>query len=296
VTRLAKLLLVAALIVGVGPAAAHRPIRAFPRERHISANFVVAMKQNRGSIDKLLASLDVKPRFRFESRALGGFAAKLTFRQTQRLLQDPNVDCVCSDNWSWIVDYAPVVAYPDVAQRTSELVAKYGFTTTHRGDHWFSAQLSAAQLHGLTTEPDIQGIEPVRNLSWAGFQPHGTPGAPQAKWKALGYSYYTNEHHPANRIYYARRLDQTARWMSHLRARDQYALKHLNFSRYGALAIFTAPRVPFEVQAVLLVKDGLTAQIRRSDIGFPVPQYALIRIRKGSLPTPVKRLYISEGP
>jgi hypothetical protein len=79
VTRLANLLLVAALIVGVGPAAAHPPIRAFPRERSVSADFVVAMKQKRGSVDKLLASLDVKPRFRFESRALRGFAAKLTF-------------------------------------------------------------------------------------------------------------------------------------------------------------------------------------------------------------------------
>jgi len=59
------------------------------------------------------ASLAVEPRFRFESKALRAFAATLRFRQTQRLLRDPDVDCVCPDNWSWIVDYATVVAYPD---------------------------------------------------------------------------------------------------------------------------------------------------------------------------------------
>jgi hypothetical protein len=293
VTKLAKLLLlVAVLVVGVGPAAADR--RAFPRERSVSADFVVALKEKRGSVDKLLASLDVEPRYRFASKALQGFAARLTFRQMQRLLKDPDVNCVCGENWTWIVLYDNRrVAYPDMAARTSALVAKYGFTTTFRYYNGFAAQLSAGQLHGLTTEPDIGLIEPDSYASWAGLRTHDAPGTPQAKWKALGYS-YTNEHHPANRIDYARTPAQTARWMSRLRSRDQYALKHLNHSRFGVLAIFTVPRVRFEVYAVLLVKGGLTAQIRRADIGFPVPQYALIRIRKDSLPAPVKALYIDE--
>jgi hypothetical protein len=187
-----------------------------------------------------------------------------------------------------------VVAYPDVAQRTSELVAKYGFTTTHRGDHWFSAQLSATQLHGLTREPDIQGIEPVRYLSWTGFRPHDTAGTPQAKWKVLSYG-ITREHHPANRIYYARSPAQTAPWMPRISGRDQYALEHLNYSRYGVVAVFLAPRIQFEVYAVLLANDGLSAQIRSVFfVGFAVPRYALIRIRKDSLPSPVKKLYIGE--
>jgi hypothetical protein len=226
VTKLAKLLLlVAVLVVGVGPAAAHR--RAFPHARPFSVDFVVALQPKHGSINKLVASLAVTPRYRFESRALRGFAANLTFRETQRLLQDPNVDCVCPDNWSW---------------RT-----------------------------------------------------HDVPGTPQATWKALGYG-YTNDHHPANRIYYARTPAQVAPWMSRLRARDQYALKHLNYSRYGVLAIFTGYRGAFEVYAVLLSEpNGLAAMIRHSfEPSFPMQRYALIRIRKDSLPWPVKRLYIGE--
>ena len=135
-------------------------------------------------------------------------------------------------------------------------------------------------------------------MNWAAYRSHDTPGGPpQARWRALGSSYYTTEHHPANRIYYARTFDQAAPWMSHLRARDQDALKRLNFSRYGVLAIFTVPHGPFGAYAVLLVKDGLSVQIRRgTELWVPVPRgrYALIRIPKDSLPSPVKRLYIGE--
>jgi hypothetical protein len=120
------------------------------------------------------------------------------------------------------------------------------------------------------------------------------PGQPQARWKVLSYG-ITREHHPANRIYYARTPDQTAPWIRRISGRDQNALEHLNFSRYGVVAVFLEPRIQFAVYAVLLAKDGLSAQIRPVFlVGVAVPRYALIRIRKGSLPAPVKRLFIGE--
>ena len=48
--------------------------------------------------------------------------------------------------------------------------------------------------------------------------------------------------------------------------------------------------------AVLLREpNGLAAMIRHPfELSFPMQRYALIRIRKDSLPWPVKRLYIGE--
>jgi hypothetical protein len=145
--------------------------------------------------------------------------------------------------------------------------------------------------------------------------PHASPAPPQATWKPLAYGYTRPRIRDTNRIYYARTPDQTRPWWQHLSLHDKATLKHLNFNRYGALAIFFTPRDAFTVDMVVLVPGGLRAVVSPVPVPppppFPTappgpmpsippplppsPRYVLIAIRKGSLPSPVKLLYIGES-
>ena len=143
--------------------------------------------------------------------------------------------------------------------------------------------------------------------------PHAAPLPPQASWKPLSYGYTRPLIRDTNRIYYARTPDQTRPWWQHLSLHDKATLKHLNFSRYGALAIFFTPRYAFTVDMVVLVPGGLRAVVSSVPVTptppvagppgpmpsilpiSPSPRYVLIAVRKGSLPSPVKLLYISES-
>jgi hypothetical protein len=144
---------------------------------------------------------------------------------------------------------------------------------------------------------------------------------PQADWKLVAGS-FTWKPESRNRIFYARTLGQASAWKYHVY--DTYetrAALHQNFSRYGLLAIFIASwEEGSTIDGVYLAGDGaLNVQIRAAPPPEPPdcpptvppggpdatcpsfgtgtsPQYRLIAIRKGSLPAPVKRLYITEVP
>ena len=146
------------------------------------------------------------------------------------------------------------------------------------------------------------------------------PPLPQADWKLVaGYSTWKPE--KRNRIFYARVPAQTTRWKLHVyETEETRKALHLNFSRYGLLAVFLSSWEPGStIAGVYLAEDGaLNVQIRAApppeppdcpptvppggpDAPCPVsllpgpgPEYRLIAIRKGSLPAPVKRLYIAE--
>jgi hypothetical protein len=143
--------------------------------------------------------------------------------------------------------------------------------------------------------------------------------APQADWKLVA-GYGTWKPEQRNRIFYARTPGQVSAWKYHVY--DTYetrAALHQNFSRYGLLAIFLSSWEPGStIAGVYLARDGaLNVQIRAApptqppdcsptvpsggpdapcsvSVPGPDPQYRLIAIRKGSLPRPVKRLYITE--
>jgi hypothetical protein len=133
----------------------------------------------------------------------------------------------------------------------------------------------------------------------------------QAKWEALGHGDTRVPSWNANRIYYARVPGQTKGWSRHLSPADRKSLKQLNFSRYGALALFLTPRETSSVIAVERVPHGLAAVVVQEPApalppppppGGPIttighivfPKYLLVAVGKGSLPSPVKRLYITE--
>jgi hypothetical protein len=142
---------------------------------------------------------------------------------------------------------------------------------------------------------------------------------PQADWKLVA-GYGTWKPEQRNRIFYARTPGQVSAWKYHVYdTSETRAALHQNFSRYGLLAIFLSNWEPGStIAGVYLAGDGaLNVQIRAApppqppdcpptvpsggpDVPCPVsvagpsPQYRLIAIRKGSLPAPVKRLYISE--
>jgi hypothetical protein len=148
------------------------------------------------------------------------------------------------------------------------------------------------------------------------------PARQQADWKLLaGFSTWAPE--KRNRIFYARVPAQTTVWKLHLfETQATRKALHQNFSRYGLLAVFLAGMpFGFTIDGVYLAGDGaLTVQIRVAPppppavcpppgppdapdaaclSADPLPsseQYRLIAIRKGSLPAPVKRLYITEVP
>ena len=81
---------------------------------------------------------------------------------------------------------------------------------------------------------------------------------------------------------------------------------HQDFSAYGLLAVFLTARSSFTIGAVYLdAADALDVQVSTPPpvdcspvstcpVALATPQYALISINKGSLPAPVKRLYITE--
>jgi hypothetical protein len=144
------------------------------------------------------------------------------------------------------------------------------------------------------------------------------PPLPQADWKLeAGFSTWAPE--KRNRIFYARTAAETSAWKLHLfETQATRKALHQNFSRYGLLAVFLSSWEPgSKIDGVYLTGDGaLSVQIRAAlppappDCPPPVspdapdaacsatpgpgPQYRLIAIRKGSLPAPVKRLYITE--
>jgi hypothetical protein len=95
---------------------------------------------------------------RYDSRTLRGFAAVLDWSQLAGLNDIPNLS-VTPDPWVYIVFYVDGV---DVEARTNELVRRYGFTTRFRYHALggFSAELTAAQLQGVASEPDIELISP----------------------------------------------------------------------------------------------------------------------------------------
>ena len=156
--------------------------------------------------------------------------------------------------------------------------------------------------------------------------PSATPSdvtpLPQADWKLVAGS-FTWKPESRNRIFYLRTPGQVSAWKYHVYDTDETrAALHQNFSRYGLLAVFIASwQQGSTIAGVYLAGDGaLNVQIRAAPppeppdcpptvppSGLPapcdvslcrdqVPQYRLIAIAKDSLPTPVKRLYITEVP
>jgi len=139
----------------------------------------------------------------------------------------------------------------------------------------------------------------------------------QADWKLVGEASTLVS---TNRIYYARVPSETKRWQSRLTSYDRDSSLQQNFSHTGLLAIFLTSRaIGFTIEGVFTREDGsLTVQIRAAPPPPPVPEchpnpgegcatpiipgtvgtplYLLIAIRKGSLPAPIQRLYITEVP
>jgi hypothetical protein len=167
VTAAPRLLLLLLMLIGagislgvdVGPAANAPPRTAAGHARAPSLSFVVVLKPDAAPVDTVLQRLGVKPRFRYSSQAIHGFAARLSPRLLRRVVHDRAVASICPARWSWIVVYANVT---DVDARTNELGQKYDFEARHRYvlPPGFAATLSPAQLHGLSEEPDIAFIEP----------------------------------------------------------------------------------------------------------------------------------------
>jgi hypothetical protein len=141
---------------------------------------------------------------------------------------------------------------------------------------------------------------------------HAIPAVPQVDWKLVSTVDPPNDI-PANRIYYARVPRETGAWRSRFpQGREITAALHQDFSRYGLLAVFLTRRDGIRIDSVYTDgAGGLTIQITN----FPpppmptcgpgpcptipppppaLPRYLLIAIRKGSIPAPVQRLYISE--
>jgi hypothetical protein len=139
------------------------------------------------------------------------------------------------------------------------------------------------------------------------------PARHQADWKLVSEAITPV---PANRIFYARVPSQTNAWKSRLSLYDRTSQVQQDFTHTGLLAIFLTSRaLGFTIDGVYASEDGsLTVQIRAAPPPPPPPPpctsevcavpiipgiaggsvYLLIAVRKGSLPAPVKRLYIAE--
>jgi hypothetical protein len=135
-----------------------------------------------------------------------------------------------------------------------------------------------------------------------------TRGVPRlrADWKLVSAA-STTKPRKVDRILYARTLKQALAWKSQLpkSAQTDRAL-HQDFSTYGLLAVFLTPRSSLTIGAVYLdAPDALDVQVSTPallgcangapcTVLPPAARYVLISINKGSLPAPVKRLYITE--
>jgi hypothetical protein len=158
--------------------------------------------------------------------------------------------------------------------------------------------------------PSLAGDKGIKT----GPRPSGWKGS-QATWTQLSTGVETRDQvWTSNRIYYARTPDQTAAWRPHLEAADSQALDHVNFSRYGVLAVFMTPSNGFQMHYVYLVIGGLEVEVLPQQPpmepptycqqlgcppfvwGPPTPHYMLLSILKDSLLWRVKRLYIAEAP
>jgi len=105
-----------------------------------------------------------------------------------------------------------------------------------------------------------------------------------------------------NRIHYAGSKAKLRPWLRFLSARPglSWKLRHVDFRRYGILAIFHkgVPAAAL-VDSVDLVRNGLAVNLLLQPeipclpclTHFP---FILIKVRKDSLPGPVRRLYLSE--
>jgi hypothetical protein len=140
------------------------------------------------------------------------------------------------------------------------------------------------------------------------------PARHQADWKLVSEAITPV---PANRIFYARVPSQKNDCKSRLSLYDRTSQVQQDFRHTGLLAIFLTSRaLDFTIDGVYASEDGsLRVQIRAGPPPPPPPPpctgevcvvvpiirtipegslYLLIAIRKGSLPAPVKRLYITE--
>lgn len=159
---LARLILLFALALGVGAglATAVDARLAEPAERPLLATNVVVLRQGSGPVASVLTRYGITPRYRYETRALSAFAARLSRNQWRRVVRDPAVSDVCPDRWVWLVQLDTSVS--DGEGRISQIELKYGFKTLARyhAPAGFAATLSPQQLRGLSGEPDVALIEP----------------------------------------------------------------------------------------------------------------------------------------
>jgi len=167
---LARLILPFVLALGVwaGLATAAHARLADPADRLLPDTNVFVLRDGSGPVAAVLARYRITPQYRYESRAISAFAARLTRSQWRRLVRDPAVSDVCPGRWGWIVQYDYGVV--DTDKRTNQLELKYGFRTRHRYQFppGFAATLSPRQLRGLSREPDVELIEPDRLASYSG--------------------------------------------------------------------------------------------------------------------------------
>jgi len=139
----------------------------------------------------------------------------------------------------------------------------------------------------------------------------------QTDWKLVGQAVTAVS---SNRIYFARTASETKRWESRISSYDRDSTLQQDYSHTGLLAIFLTPRaMGSTVEGVFAGLDGsVYVRIRAAPPPPPLPtcdpvpgmscitmplipvvgasEYLLIAIRKGSLPAPVQRLYITEVP
>lgn len=121
------------------------------------SRYVVSGADGAGTI-QLERDLGFVSDHRYDTRTLKGFATVLDWSQLVWLNDRPHLS-VTPDPWVYIVFYVDGV---DVEARTNELVRRYGFTTRFRYNALggFSAELTAPQLGGIASQPDIGLISP----------------------------------------------------------------------------------------------------------------------------------------
>jgi hypothetical protein len=137
--------------------------------------------------------------------------------------------------------------------------------------------------------------------SSAGGNPRlAPPMRPSVTWTLLAAGNYRGRGPLRNRIYYARTAAQAARWLFPVR-HDRQLLRHLNFTKYGVLAIYHLPVGcrRLSLQRVMPFEGGiLTAELLYQDPSGHVcvvsTPYILARIEKNSLSQRVSRLHILE--
>jgi hypothetical protein len=146
-------------------------------------------------------------------------------------------------------------------------------------------------MGALADDPPVPGTQ------------HAVPPPPQADWTLL-VSGDLRGPWADNRIFYARTRADTKKWLRYLIPRPSYRrrFQHLNFSKYGLLAIFHKPL--FEAEAsvryvsLLPVALGVTLEIHQRGQGGHVPvvrvPFILIRVKKDSVPNRLRALYIYE--